>query len=150
MKGGCESQMAGNDLVNSLKGMLGDNADEKINAVMNMLKSDNNSVKNTVSQIENDITISDNSNNSDTADNDKNKKMLSFSSEGKNPASLSDEGLEFLGKIKNIIDEMGFANDPRSNLLMSLRPYMRETRQKSIDNAVKILNLSRFSGLFNI
>ena len=150
MKGGCESQMAGNDLVNSLKGMLGDNADEKINAVMNMLKSDNNSVKNTVSQIENDITLSDNSDNSDTADNDKNKKMPSFSSEGKNPASLSDEGLEFLGKIKNIIDEMGFANDPRSNLLMSLRPYMRETRQKSIDNAVKILNLSRFSGLFNI
>ena len=150
MKGGCESQMAGNDLVNSLKGMLGDNADEKINAVMNMLKSDNNSVKNTVSQIENDITISDISDNSYTADNDKNKKMLSFSSEGKNPASLSDEGLEFLGKINNIIDEMGYANDPRSNLLMSLRPYMRETRQKSIDNAVKILNLSRFSGLFNI
>lgn len=139
--------MAGNDLLNSLRGMLGDNADEKINAVMNMLKTDNSSAKNTVSQIENDITISDNSN---VSDGPGNTNTLTVSAAESNPAPLSDEGIEFIGKIKNIIDEMGSANDPRSNLLMSLRPYMRETRKKSIDNAVKILNLSRFSGLFNI
>lgn len=139
--------MAGNDLLNSLRGMLGDNADEKINAVMNMLKTDSSSAKNTVSQIENDITISDNSNNSDSQDN---TEALTVSAAESSPAPLSDEGIEFIGKIKNIIDEMGSVNDPRSNLLMSLRPYMRETRKKSIDNAVKILNLSRFSGLFNI
>lgn len=132
--------MASNDLLNSLKGMLGDNADEKINAVMGMLKgnSPTDNISQNMQAVENDITVSNS--NSGTP--------VSIANNLQN--GISAEGLEYLGKIKNIIDEMGSANDPRSNLLMSLRPYMRETRQRSIDNAVKILNLSRFSGLFKI
>lgn len=133
--------MPNNDLLNSLRAMLGDNADQKINTVVNLLKdnsSDNEIVKsekpaNIDTNISEDIV--------NTPDNQNN--MI-------NSPQFSGEGLEYLAKIKNIIDDMGNANDPRSNLLMSLRPYMRETRQKSIDNAVKILNLSRFSGLFNL
>ena len=124
--------MPNNDLLNSLKAMLGDNADEKINTVVNLLK-DNSS--------DNEIVKSENPANIDT---NISEDIVNTSME------FSGEGLEYLAKIKNIIDDMGNANDPRSNLLMSLRPYMRETRQKSIDNAVKILNLSRFSGLFNL
>ena len=133
--------MPNNDLLNSLKAMLGDNADEKINTVVNLLKdnsSDNDIVK-SENPTENNTNISEDV--SKTPDNQNN--II-------NSPQLSGEGLEYLAKIKNIIDDMGNANDPRSNLLMSLRPYMRETRQKSIDNAVKILNLSRFSGLFNL
>lgn len=130
--------MAGNDLLNSLKGMLGDNADEKINAVMGMLKGNSalEGISQGVQNVDNDIKTDGNGGPVSIADNFQ--------------APISAEGLEYLGKIKSIIDEMGSTNDPRSNLLMSLRPYMRETRQRSIDNAVKILNLSRFSGLFKI
>ncbi len=127
--------MANNDLMSSLKGMLGEHADEKINAVMNMLKGDStsNSDDATVSYTENE---------------DKQEKLGSVNSSEVFP--ISGEGLEYLTKIKGIIDEMGNTNDSRSQLLMSLRPYMRETRKRSIDNAVKILNLSRFSGMFKI
>ena len=131
--------MAGNDLLNSLKGMLGDNADEKINAVINMLKSDTSpNIQSTAEKIENDIII------------DNNNSSGQNSPEANKSDKLNTESAEFISKIKSVIDEIGSANDPRSNLLMSLRPYMRDTRKKSIDSAVKILNLSRFSGLFNI
>ena len=121
--------MAENDILNSLKGMLGDNADEKINSVINMLKGNSN--------IDNDIKVDEGNSNTDISKTDSSNM-------------ISPESLRYISQIKSIIDEMGSANDPRSNLLMSLRPYMNKTRQKSIDNAVKILNLSRISGLFRI
>ena len=128
--------MPNNDLLNSLKGMLGDNADEKINAVMNMLKSDD--IPKNIENVERDIEVSDE------------KGGFPVGITSNNNPSISPESLEYIGRIKSIVDEMGHANDPRSNLLLSLRPYMRDTRKRSIDNAVKILNLSRFSGLFKI
>ena len=115
------------DLISSLKGMLGDNADEKINSVMNMLKS-NNSTDVTEEKIE-----------------DTQQPKLQIPNQIASP-----EGIEYITKIKGIIDEMGHANDRRSNLLLSLKPYMRSSRAQSIDNAVKILNLSKLAGLFKL
>lgn len=106
-----------NDMMSTLKGILGDNADEKIQSVLNGLQSssDSNSVL------------------------DADSPSLPVSSGGSN---------EYLDQIKSIVNQMGSANDTRSNLLLSLKPYMRTERQRSIDNAVKILNLTKFSGLF--
>lgn len=120
------------DLLKSLKGMLGDNADEKINSVMNMLKSSENSEQKNTEPI---ISENNSSVNSDA-----------FSGNG----LVTPEGLEYISRIKGIIDEMGHSNDKRSNLLLSLKPYMRSNRAKSIDNAVRILNLSKFSQLFKM
>lgn len=118
------------DMLSSLKGLLGDNADEKIGEVLSALTSKgNNSTQN------DDVVVNE-------------KPVLQSNSKSKD--LFSPEGIEYMAKIKGIIDEMGSANDPRSNLLMSLRPYMRASRKASIDNAVKILNLSRATGLFKI
>ena len=103
-------------MLNALKGLLGDNAEEKIGNVMNALQGDKENPIN----VEDDIKVN----------NDKN------------------DSLQYVSQIKNIIEQISNTNDSRSNLLMSLRPYMRENRQKSIDNVVKILNLSKISGLF--
>ena len=124
------------DILSSLKGMLGDNADEKINSVLNMLKSSDAGQK---ISVDDSINITEDKNNS-----------LPVSVENKSNDIFSVEGLEYLSRIKGIVDEMGRANDPRSNLLMSLRPYMRNNRKKGIDNAIKLLNLSRMSGIFKI
>ena len=101
-------------MLGTLKGLLGDNAEEKIGMVMNALQKDNETPIN----VEDDITVSNN------------------------------DSLQYISQIKNIIGQMSHANDSRSNLLMSLRPFMRKNRQKSIDNVIKILNLSKYSGLF--
>ncbi len=129
------------DMLSSLKSLLGDNADEKINAVLGMLKS--NTDNENKESVDDSIKISED------------KKPIPISLGNNNSGNkannfFSPEGLEYMAKFKGIIDEMGSVNDQRSNLLMSLRPYMRNNRQKSIDNAIKILNLSKFSGLFNL
>lgn len=64
------------------------------------------------------------------------------------PTAVTPENMEYIMKIKNIADELSHPNDARSQLLMSLKPYMRSERQRGIDNAVRILNLSKLSGLF--
>ena len=99
--------------MDTLKGILGDNADEKIQNVLSGLQSGSNS--------------------------EGGASAL--------PASAN-SGNDYMEQIKNIVSQMGSANDTRSNLLLSLKPYMRAERRRSIDNAVKILNLTRFSGLF--
>lgn len=99
--------------MDTLKGILGDNADEKIQSVLSGLQSGSGS-EGVASAL---------------------------------PAS-TDSGNDYIEQIKNIVSQMGSANDTRSNLLLSLKPYMRAERRRSIDNAVKILNLTRFSGLF--
>lgn len=73
--------------------------------------------------------------------------MSSFS--GDSPSAES-ESME-VAQIREMINQLGSSrNDPRSNLLMSLKPYMRETRRHSIDSAVKLLNLTKLSQLLKM
>ena len=84
------------DAMDTLKNILGDDAEDKIKTVMNSLSS---------------------------AD--------------------SSNGLNQIMQIKNIMDSMAVnKNDPRTNLLLSLKPYMREGRKHSIDSAVRLLGLT--------
>ncbi len=93
------------DAMETLKGILGDDAEDKIKSVMGSLSAggtDNNS-------------------------------------------------LEYVMQMKDIMSKLANdRNDPRSNLLMSLKPYMRSSRQKSIDNAVRLLNLTKLTGIMRM
>ena len=56
---------------------------------------------------------------------------------------------DYIAQMKDLMGKLSTSrNDPRTNLLMSLRPYMRSGRQTSIDNAVKMLNLVKMASLF--
>ncbi len=78
---------------------------------------------------------------------DKIKNVMSSFSEGDGDSGDSAE----LMRIRDMINNLGkSSNDPRSNLLMSLKPYMRETRQHSIDSAVRLLNLTKLSKLIKL
>lgn len=107
--------MENNDMIGMLKGILGDDADEKIGKAMEALKPNSEAPPN----VEADIS-----------------------------AGVQEETNPYLPQIKNIIGQMSLASDSRSKLLMSLRPYMRADRQKSIDNVIRVLNLGKLSGLF--
>ena len=54
-------------------------------------------------------------------------------------------------KMKSIIDKMNNSkNDPRSNLLRSLKPYLSSNRKNQIDKYIQIFNISKaFEGLNN-
>jgi len=121
------------DMMSTLKGFLGDNADEKIKGAMEMLKSSGmlDSSGNMAEKIEDSIEVGE----------PKNQAQTSF-------PKITPEGLEMMGQIKNMFDRMTNSNDQRSNLLMSLKPFMRTERQRSIDRVTKLMNIARFSGLF--
>lgn len=46
-------------------------------------------------------------------------------------------------KMKNIMDAMSSnKNNPRSNLLLSLKPYLKESRKEKVDQYIQLLNMS--------
>ncbi len=55
---------------------------------------------------------------------------------------------DYTQRVMNLVNELSRPNDTRSQLLLSLRPYMSDNRKRSIDNAVKLLNISKISGMF--
>lgn len=94
------------DAMDTLKNILGDDAEDKIRNVMGSLSAS-----------------------SDPSD-----------------TGFNADGLNQVMQLKNIVDSMtNNRNDPRTNLLMSLKPYMRSGRQRSIDSAVKLLGLTNLT-----
>ena len=53
-------------------------------------------------------------------------------------------------KIKKIMDSMNNnQNDPRSNLLCSLKPYLTEQKKEKIDQYIKFLNIAKVIEVIN-
>ena len=52
--------------------------------------------------------------------------------------------------MKTIIDKMNSKNDPRSNLLESLKPYLKESRRSKIDQYIQLMNMSKVMESFNM
>ena len=105
----------------AIKGILGDDAEEKIKAALSTISSGNNEA---------------------AADTD-------TGSEISVTGPAADNGvLESVMQIKNIVDNIAGERDLRTNLLMSLKPYMRDSRRQSIDTVIRMLNLSKLSVLF--
>ncbi len=108
------------DMMDTLKGLLGDNADEKLSGIMSILNPD--SSQNELPQ-QQDTPAAD-----------------------KNSAGITPEMLNAAQAIFSRISQSG--DDDRTKLLMSLKPYMRKTRQDSIESAVKMLNMAQMSQFF--
>ena len=43
---------------------------------------------------------------------------------------------------------MNVKNDPRSNLLQSLKPYLNDSRKSKIDQYIQLLNMSKVLDVF--
>ncbi len=105
------------DMLDTLKGLLGDNADEKLDGIMKIINPDGAQSPPIQST--------------------------------ENPNEQGEISPEMLAMLKSVMSKMGNGvKDDRTKLLMSLKPYMGEDRQSTIDSAIKMLNLSQFSELF--
>jgi len=52
-------------------------------------------------------------------------------------------------KMKSIMENMNNKNDPRANLLYSLKPYLRDSKKEKLDQYVNLLNVSKFADMMN-
>ena len=48
----------------------------------------------------------------------------------------------------NSFDKMNIKDDPRSNLLESLKPYLKESRRSKVDQYIQLMNISRVMEVF--
>lgn len=78
-----------------------------------------------------------------------NSSNNSCAEQSQNNDTQSNVDFDTILKMKSIIDTMNIKDDPRSNLLQSLKPYLKESRRSKIDQYVKLMNMSKVLESFN-
>jgi len=64
-------------------------------------------------------------------------------SEANNTSNASGIDMDTLLKMKSIVEKMNVKDDPRSNLLASLKPYLKESRKDKLDQYIQMMNMSK-------
>lgn len=68
-------------------------------------------------------------------------------SSGKTNFNFNNIDINTFLKMKSIMEKMNTNNDPRSNLLNSLKPYLRDSRKEKIDQYANLLNFAKIAEL---
>ena len=79
--------------------------------------------------------------------NNKNQSYQNSSNSGNNNSFNID--MNTIMKMKSIMENMNNQNDPRANLLYSLKPYLRDTKKDKLDQYVNLLNVSKIAEIMN-
>ena len=109
------------------------NANNLIEQLSEMLKNDN--IPDDIKNIFNSLNNS--SNNSNKNENNSNDSSL-------------DIDMDTLLKMKQLLSSMNSnKDDPRTNLLISLKPYLKESRQKKVDQYIKLFGIGKAFEIFN-
>ena len=132
------------------------NFDENsINKLKDMLnKGELNDVVSKISpeMIENFSSMMGNSNNYNSENSENSNTSNNINSSGENNSSnnfdFSNIDIKTIMKMKSIMEKMNSKNDPRSNLLYSLKPYLRESKKEKLDQYANLLNIAKLSELF--
>lgn len=107
---------------------------EMVNNLFTMFNNSNNNENNNANNSDNssqqDYNYSSNSNNQE------------------NPFGNSGIDFETIMRMKTIIDKMNTKDDPRSNLLQSLKPYLKDSRKSKVDQYIQLMNMSKVMDVF--
>ena len=102
-----------------------------------MMNNNNNNSNNSSNKTENNKDL----NNSNNSDNNTGNNNNSF--------NFNNIDMNTMLKIKSIIDKMNNSNDPRSNLLASLKPYLRDNKKQKLDEYANLLNFAKIAEILN-
>ncbi len=127
------------DVFEKLNNIAGNNniSPDMVNNLLNMFNNSSNS---------NNYNTS-NSNNYNSENNNFNNTSTSSNSQD---STFNNNGIDFetIMKMKSIIDKMNVKDDPRSNLLQSLKPYLNENRKSKVDQYIQLMNMSKVLEVF--
>ena len=135
---------------------MSDDMSEMIQKMSEMLK--NNEIPDNIKSIMNNLASSSNSDNSANQSGEKSaSENTSFSNANSSQESNSNFSdmpnidLSTMLKMKSIIDSMNQQqNDPRANLLRSLKPYLKPSRKEKVDQYIKLFGIGKAFETFNI
>ena len=98
-----------------------------------MMNNNNNNSNNNSNKTENNKDL----NNSNNSDNNTGNNNNSF--------NFNNIDINTMLKMKSIIDKMNNSNDPRSNLLASLKPYLRDNKKQKLDEYANLINFAKIA-----
>lgn len=88
------------------------------------------------------------SNNKDSNNSNNSNSNTQDNQNANNSFDFNNIDMNTILKMKSIMDKMNNSNDPRSNLLYSLKPYLREERKQKVDQYANLLNVAKMAELF--
>ena len=74
--------------------------------------------------------------------------MITIIHGSNNSSNFGNLDFDTIMKMKSIIDKMNVKDDPRSNHLESLKPYLKESRKSKVDQYIQLMNISRVMDVF--
>ncbi len=144
------------DILNNVKNMVNTgNIPSEIQQMLNNMKSsnlNNNSSQNSnpqnmdINNILNQVSPEMINNLSSMLNSNSSNSSNSENSSNKNNFNLD---MNTILKMKSIMENMNNKNDPRANLLYSLKPYLRDSKKNKVDQYVNMLNISKIADLMN-
>ena len=131
--------------INKLKDMLNKG---ELNDVVSKISPE--MIENFSSMMGNNNNNSNRSENSVNSEDSNNSNNPNSSNENNNSSNFdfSNIDVKTIMKMKSIMEKMNSKNDPRSNLLYSLKPYLRESKKEKLDQYANLLNIAKLSELF--
>lgn len=117
----------------------------------NLMEQINNMMKN--NQIPDDIkniinSMSQNSSNSGNTDSQ--VKDTSSSENTSSDSSMPEFDMATIMKLKRVMESMkSSSNDPRANLLKSLKPYLKDSRKEKVDQYIQIFGMGKVFEMLN-
>lgn len=127
------------------------NFDENtINNLKNMIN--NGELNNVISQIppemmQNISSIMNDNNNNNNNSNNSTSNFSDTSSSNNSNINFNNIDMNTILKMKAVMDSMNTNNNPSSNLLNSLKPYLRDSRKEKIDQYANLLNFAKIAEL---
>lgn len=131
------------EMIENFSKMLNSNGSDGVaNAKFN---SSNESINAKINGSNVDSSYSNNNSSHNSSDNKQNTYNKNSSGSS---FDFSQIDMNTIIKMKSVMEKMNNKNDPRSNLLYSLKPYLRQTKQDKLDQYVNLLNFSKVAEIF--
>lgn len=147
------SIMNGKEIPDNIKEMLNSFTNKSNNSSSNMADgSSDNTKKNVASNVSNNANNKEQSNNSHFDTQESYHRNSNNSSDNCAENSSPFDGIDFdtMMKMQKIISSMNSSsNSSGANLLRSLKPYLKPSRQAKIDECIQLLSLEKAFSLMN-
>lgn len=117
-----------------------------MNKIKNMV--DNGNISEAISQISPEMieNISQMFSQNNPNNNNNNNKANNTNTTTNSNFDLNNLDLNTISKISSTFGKLNNSkNDPRSNLLNSLKPYLRDSKKEKLDNYMNLLNVSKIA-----
>lgn len=82
-----------------------------------------------------------------SSDGNQSNENKGSSNEGNN-SSTPNIDIDTILKFKTAFDKMNSKDDPRSKLLLALKPYLKESRKEKLDQYIQLFNIGKVIDIF--